>query len=598
MNGRFRLLGAVLALALVGAAPAVPYTLHLGPVGDPALATALADSSELRALRRTAPVGPFALLARARGDLTRFHTVLAAFGYYQGRAVIRIDGMTLDAPGLLARLDAARSPARVSVRFHPGRLFRLGRVRIAGAVPLAARKALGLHPGEPARAGAVLDAEARLLAALRAEGHALARVSLPPAILHAASARMDVTFRAVPGPVLRIGPLRFTGLRGLRPGFLRRRLAGYSGQVLTPARVAAMRAQLLDLPILSYARAELGTAPDAAGRLPLTFALGERARHVLDAGLDYSTDIGLGVTAGWHDRDLFGKARQLDLTGAMQGGGNAEIQPGYRLAARYRAPDGSAVGRTLELDAGAVHQVLIPYTQTAVTEAVRVDRRLSAHWAASLGLAGEQETISQQGVSRVYYLVRLPFWLRFDDANSALNPTYGARFALLLAPTQSLLGHTSVLMTEASGAIYLDLEGAGRGVLALRGLFGAALGARSAFTLPPDQRFYAGGSATVRGYRFQSLGPQFPDGQPIGGTEIATLGAEFRQRIGRAWGFSVFADTGAVTAGGAPRFGVGIGAGLAYYTSIGPIRAQVAVPAVRMPGSGAFELYLGVGQAF
>ena len=588
----------MLLLALAGAAPAVPYTLRLGKVADPALATALADSSELRTLRRTAPVGPFALLARARGDLARFRAALASFGYYQGQAEIRIDGMALAAPGLLARLDAAPGPARVTVRFHPGPLFRLGQVRIAGAVPADVRAALRLHPGEPAGAGAVLDAKARLTAALHRDGYALARVALPPVLLHAATARMDVVFRVTSGPVVRIGALRFTGLRRLRPEFLRRRLAGFTGQVLTSARLAAMRDSLLDLPILSYARAEPGTHPGADGRLPLTFALGERARHSLDAGLDYSTDIGFGLTAGWHDRDLFGAARQLDLTAAMQAGGNAEIQPGYRFTSRYRAPDWPTVGQTLEIGAGAVHQALIPYTQTAVTEAVRLDRRLSRHWSLSLGLAGEQETILQEGVSRPYYLVRLPVWLRFDDANSRLNPTRGARFALLVAPTQSLLGHTSVLMTEVTGATYLDLEGGGRGVLALRGLLGDALGARSAFTLPPDQRFYAGGSGTVRGYRFQSLGPQFPDGTPIGGTEIATAGAEFRQRIGPHWGFSLFADTGAVSAGGAPRFGLGVGVGVAYYTSIGPIRAQVAVPAIRMPGSGAFELYLGVGQAF
>ena len=588
----------MLLLALAGAAPAVPYTLRLGKVADPALATALADSSELRTLRRDAPVGPFALLARARGDLSRFRAALASFGYYQGQAEIRIDGLALAAPGLLARLDATPGPARVTVRFHPGPLFRLGQIRIAGAVPADVRAALRLHPGEPARAGAVLDAEARLTAALHRDGFALTRVALPPVLLHAATARMDVVFRVTSGPVVRIGALRFTGLRRLHPEFLRRRLAGFTGQVLTPARLAAMRDSLLDLPILSYARAEPGTTPSADGRLPLTFALGERARHSLDAGLDYSTDIGFGLTAGWHDRDLFDAARQLDLTAAVQAGGNAEIQPGYRLTARYRAPDWPAVGQTLEIDAGAVHQALIPYTQTAVTEAVRLDRRLSRHWSLSVGLAGEQETILQEGVSRPYYLIRLPVWLRFDDANSTLNPTRGARLALLVAPTQSLLGHTSVLMTEVTGATYLDLEGGGRGVLALRGLVGTALGARSAFTLPPDQRFYAGGSGTVRGYRFQSLGPQFPDGRPIGGTEIATAGAEFRQRIGPHWGFSLFADTGAVTAGGAPRFGLGLGVGVAYYTAIGPIRAQVAVPAIRMPGSGAFELYLGVGQAF
>ena len=67
-------------------------------------------------------------------------------------------------------------------------------------------------------------------------------------------------------------------------------------------------------------------------------------------------------------------------------------------------------------------------------------------------------------------------------------------------------------------------------MVALRGLVGKAYGANQ-FSLPPDQRFYAGGSGTVRGFRYQSVGPQFPDGKPTGGTAVSAGSVEFRQRI-------------------------------------------------------------------
>lgn len=68
-------------------------------------------------------------------------------------------------------------------------------------------------------------------------------------------------------------------------------------------------------------------------------------------------------------------------------------------------------------------------------------------------------------------------------------------------------------------ATYFDLhrlfqgDPAGRTVIASRLIAGVAEGA-SQFSLPPDQRFYAGGSGTVRGYRYQSIGPEFPMGFP------------------------------------------------------------------------------------
>jgi len=121
------------------------------------------------------------------------------------------------------------------------------------------------------------------------------------------------------------------------------------------------------------------------------------------------------------------------------------------------------------------------------------------------------------------------------------------------------------------------------------------------FSLPPDQRFYAGGSATVRGFRYQSVGPQFPDGKPTGGTAVSAGSVEFRQRILDSYGVVAFVDAGQVTANGAPftsSWRVGAGIGARYYTSIGPIRLDVAIPLNREPHGDAFELYIGIGQAF
>ena len=56
------------------------------------------------------------------------------------------------------------------------------------------------------------------------------------------------------------------------------------------------------------------------------------------------------------------------------------------------------------------------------------------------------------------------------------------------------------------------------------------------FGIPPDQRFYAGGGGTIRGFRYQSVGPQFPDGKPVGGTGIDVASLEVRQRFGESRG--------------------------------------------------------------
>ncbi|MGH7034633.1 MAG: autotransporter assembly complex protein TamA, partial [Stellaceae bacterium] len=157
----------------------------------------------------------------------------------------------------------------------------------------------------------------------------------------------------------------------------------------------------------------------------------------------------------------------------------------------------------------------------------------------------------------------------------------------------------------ASASTYFDLATLGiaepgRSVFAFRALAGSVLGATQ-FQLPPDQRFYAGGSATVRGFKYQSVGPGFPDGKPAGGTAIDAGTIEFRQRLVGNFGAAVFVDAGQVSTDTVPFTGalrIGTGLGVRYYTSIGPIRLDIAVPVNRPARGDSFELYIGLGQAF
>jgi translocation and assembly module TamA len=182
-----------------------------------------------------------------------------------------------------------------------------------------------------------------------------------------------------------------------------------------------------------------------------------------------------------------------------------------------------------------------------------------------------------------------------------LDPTKGIRATLSVTPTESLgTPNATFFIAQLSGSTYFDIFSDGRSIVALRGLVGQVSGA-GVFDLPPDQRFYAGGSATVRGYRYQTLGPQFKDGLPTGGTAISTGTVELRQRILGNYGIVGFMDVGQVSSNGAPftsNWHAGAGIGARYYTSIGPIRLDVAVPLNKLPNGDSFEIYIGIGQAF
>ena len=545
----------------------------------------------------------FALTERARQDKGRFETALQSFGYYKAAVIMTIAGHNLDDPTLPTTIDnaPANPPLEVAVNFNLGPRFKLGSVVISTPVPADIPAHLELKPGQPAMAAEVLAAQSRLLAALQADGYPLAKVPTPVAILHTDQNLLDVDFQPVSGPKAEIGPISVNGLKDMNESFVRKRLLLHQGEQFSPQTIEKARVDLSSIGVFSVVRAVPASALDPNGQLPISFDLTERPLHAVDLGAAYSTDLGVNFTTAWHHRNLFGNAEQLNLTGSVNLGGDAVTKPGYAAGAQFLKPDFLMRDQTLELDLNAVKQSLQAYDQTALLEKIALNQKLSPHWATSFGLSGEQESIIQEGDTRHYNLVGIPVSLKYDSTTSLLDPTKGIRAALSVTPTESLgTPGATFFITQLSGSTYLDILGDGRSVLALRGLVGQVSGA-GVFGLPPDQRFYAGGSSTVRGYRYQTLGPQFPDRTPTGGTAISTGTVEWRQRILGNYGVVGFVDAGQVSSTGAPftsNWHTGAGVGARYYTPIGPIRLDVAVPLNKLPGGDTLEIYIGIGQAF
>jgi len=610
------LLTALLAAPAVRAADPQPYTVRIQPTGQAALDAALKASSQLVALRSSAPAGPFALIGRAGSDYERLRTVMEGYGYYDSRLDITIDGRALDDAGLQSALEAmpAGTEAPVQVNVDTGPLFHLGSVKIEGAVSDQARAAFALASGAPAVASEVLAAGQRLQAAMQEEGHAYATVDAPIAYQNAHDPTLDVSFKADAGPVYRVGAISFTGMARTRNAYLQRRVKLHRGQTYSPSSIEHARTDLLALGIFASVTVRLPKQADVSGeQLPILFEVQERKPHAVTVSATYSSDLGGSGGATWIDRDVFGNGEQLNLSASvLNWGGSDTTGLGYELGAQLSKPDFLRADQTLQLSVNGLQQNLIAYDQTAQIAAATLQRKLSSVWSVSAGTTIEHEKIVQQGVDRFYTLVALPLTAKYDSTappTPLSDPLHGMRLALTLSPTESLGSpNATFVVIEASGSTYFDLarldwSAPGRSVMALRGLFAEAYGAGT-FSLPPDQRFYGGGSATIRGYEYQSVGPVFPGTSPPipkGGTGLVATGVEYRQRFGTSFGAALFVDAGKVSANPEPwegRTSVGYGAGVRYYTPIGPVRLDIGLPVRRLPGGNAFDIYVGLGQSF
>ena len=395
--------------------------------------------------------------------------MLEGFGYYQGKVTITVDGHALDDPGLPAALEALPQDksAVVSVAVELGALYHLRKVEIEGEMPADTRATPGVAAGDPAIAANVLKGQERLLTGLQEEGYAFATVSPPVAYEDPAAQVLDVTYRVSVGPRVDIGEITVTGLKDVHESLVRNRLLVHTGERYSPSRIEKARQDLLSLGVFSGISVRAAGELDAEGRLPITFDLQERLRHVVGLTAALSTDLGASAKVTWSDRNLFGNAEQLNLAAGVlgAGGGSATTGLGYNVSAQFIKPDYLRRDQQLELNAGALKQSLEAYDQDAILGGVTVRRKFTDVWSGSIGVTGIDERITQEGEARDYTLVGLPINANYNSTgltNPLEDSLHGVRASFTVTPTQSFgASSATFVIIQASASTYIDLASAG-----------------------------------------------------------------------------------------------------------------------------------------
>lgn len=96
--------------------------------------------------------------------------------------------------------------------------------------------------------------------------------------------------------------------------------------------------------------------------------------------------------------------------------------------------------------------------------------------------------------------------------------------------------------------------------------------------LPASLRFFAGGDNSVRGYDYKSLGPRDDSDDVVGGRNLLVGSIEVDYRLVENWGVAAFIDTGNAFDDMDLSLHTGIGFGLRWFSPVGPVRFDLAVP--------------------
>jgi translocation and assembly module TamA len=535
--------------------------------------------------------------ARLGEDGKLLQRILAAEGWYDARVRTRID-----------RSDTPGQPLTAVLTVTPGKRYTLGSITVEAGPTVPSgliHDNLALKVGEPIVAERVQGAEAQIAVALPQNGYPFAKVGQRDVLLDREAGAGDYTLPVSVGPRARFGDISTTGhlaFNAKHVGVIARFKRGdlYDSRKVDDLRQAMVATGLFSSIAIEPQRTSQ-PAPDDTEYVTMLVTQDAGPKRTIAATGGYSTGQGVRLEATWTHRNLFPPEGALILNGVA---GTQEQGAGVT----FRRSDAGQRDRTFELGVGALHSDYDAYNAYTGRLYAKISRSSTPLWQKTLTYAvgvellasGEEDYDYAAGerLRRTFYIAGINGQIGIDRSDSLLNPTKGFRVSLLVAPEASVQGgFTPYVRSQFDASVYYPASNSF--VLAARVRFGTIQGA-ARNDIAPSRRFYAGGGGSVRGYGYQDLGPQSPDGKPAGGRSLAEGSAEVRYRFGN-YGLVAFFDVGQAYESKLPTFSdlrMGVGIGGRFYTNFGPIRLDIATPIDRRPGESKVGVYVSIGQAF
>lgn len=574
---------------------------------DRSLTKVVRNASALYGERKKPASGPAGLVAKAKADYKNILAALYGQGRYGGVIHILINGQ--EAAGLAPDADIP-DQAKVDIRVDPGPPFLFSQTTIVNRAPppttfrdrVENPADIGFAPGELARSGVILKAERLSVDAWRQQGYAKADVADHQVTADHATDTIDARIQVAPGRKAYYGTVAVKGTRRMDPAFVARMTDLHSGQEYDPDDIKRATDRLSKLGVFQAMKIDEAETLGPDGQLPITVTVQERKLHRFGIGATYSTIDGAGFNAFWLHRNLFGHAEQLRFDGKVAGLGDTfdYEEFDYSLGATYTQPGTFDPDTDLIASVLGQRQVLDSYTETSVNGRIGLAHEFTPSLKGSIFADIKRAQFEDDLGTRDFLTFGFPATLTFDTRDNAADATQGIFLEATAEPFYEFEFGNFAFRSTAEARAYYGIGQRDRIVLAGRVKVGSLAGA-SVFETPPDKLFFAGGGGSIRGYSYRSIGVRRGD-ILTGGRSLFESSAEIRAKITDTIGVVAFADAGTVGPDSFVDFSeplkVGVGGGLRYYTGLGPIRLDAAVPLDPEPGDPDFALYVGIGQAF
>jgi len=351
--------------------------------------------------------------------------------------------------------------------------------------------------------------------------------------------------------------------------YLRRFISISEGDVFSQARLDETQLQLNNSE--RFREVTVMSAKESAidHKIPVSILLTPLPRQSLNPGVGYGTDTGARFSTRYRNINLFHKGHELNsnlyIAEHLQGLATTYIIPGSKDIRTF-----TSVQLNFQREDITTYITSFAALELAQTNSFGASRQGTVY----VRFQQEDFTIGSQSSIARYVLPGIRFSNTFYD--NLVRPGRGGSYTFNLRGTHNILGSTTQL---------LQLITEGNYVFSLPWRMTVLTGARVGITffsdviqdLPPSLRFFAGGDQSVRGYAYQSLGPQDSSGQVVGGKHLLTGHIDLQRAILNDWAVSVFYNAGnAFDSFRDVTLFQAAGMGVHYYTPVGALNLFVA----------------------
>jgi outer membrane protein insertion porin family len=538
---------------------------------------------------------PFSTLHRRvfEDDGDRIVNLYADHGYVQAR---------IESQEIIP--DLQRGKVTLKIRVVEGPQFRVGTVAVKGNEVLTEPQVHGLiqlKPGEVFSRKQVRDSLRAITDSYSEIGRARAEVN-PETENDVDKRLVNVTFAITEGPEVYVERINITGNSRSSEKVLRRELRLAEGDLFNYQRLVRSRQRLFNLGYFEEVNVatEPGSTPE---KIVINISVKERSTGLFSLGAGYSSLDGLFGTVDLTQRNLFGRGYEAFLRfriGAKSRLGLIGFTDPYFLDLPLRAGF-DFYDRTRDFD---------DFTEDRLGGDLRASYPLGEFWTIGATYRAENVTITNVPDSASDDLKKeigarinseLDVGLSRDSRDSVFEPTRGSRNSFDLS-FAGLGGDVQFYRVIIDSAWFFPLP-LFDWVFSARGQVGYAQG-WGGQDVPIFERFFLGGATSLRGQRTRSVAPKDAQGDVIGGDKELLFNTEllipipFVPHLRLAFFFDAGNAYGFGTAFDPTDLRLAAGAGIRFYSPLGPLRLDYGLNLDKKAGEKTGQINFTVGAPF